>query len=67
MKRTGESALAVKTLSHADITYKLSERLALSDAQEAVRLKSMKDLGDAEDKHSAGSYENRNEPAEYMS
>lgn len=56
----------METLLQVDATYGPSERITLSDAQEAGCLPSMKDQGDEDVGHRAGNDEKRDEPAEVM-
>lgn len=63
-KTDHEGALVVVTLLQLDIRYGLSERITLSNVQEASRLPSMEDRGDDDEGHTTGIDENRDEPAE---
>lgn len=58
-------AVMVQTLLQVNFIYNPSERMTLSDTQEALRLASMKDQGNNDDGHSASKDENRDETADY--
>lgn len=65
-ERDREVVMVIETLSQVDVTYKSSERMTLTDAQEAAQMASMEDEGNDDDRHSVDSDDNRDEPTKEM-